>query len=168
MKKKKLRRKILRRAAKFAFDTLADSAAKPATGSGSGSEKAGQGKEKPAPKTVGSIVIRELRRNDRTEVTEMMREALKAKAALTTESDAVFKRNIAECLSDRKLLDGFVFAYKDADDSLWGYALVGHGFSIETGKPCIRIEELYLREEARDLGLTQAFRDYMGEVYAGE
>ncbi len=157
----------MRKAARIAFDSLKDSAVKSAAESVT-DKKTAQSPEKASSKTVGSIVIREMRKSDRPEVMEMMREALPAKAVLTKDSDAVFKRNISECLSDSRFLDGFVFAYKEAEDSLWGYALVAHGFSTEAGKPCMWTDDLYLREEASDLGLTEAFRDYMGEVYSGE
>ena len=158
---KKLKRKIVRKVAKFAFNTLKESAVKSATGSGTENKQTAQQLEKPAPKTVGSIVIRKMRRSDRAEVMEMMREAYSSKAANTSDSDEISGRNIDECLSGSKLLDGFVFAYKDAENSLWGYALVAHGFSIKSGKPCMRIEDLYLREEARGLGLTSAFKSYI-------
>lgn len=162
---KKLKRKLLRKAAKIAVDSLKDNAVKSATKSLSGS---GQSWEKPASKTIGSITVREMRRSDRPEVMVMMREAFFSEAPLTADTDAAFSRTISECLSDSKFLDGFVFAYKDADDSLWGYALVAHGFSTQTGKPCMWIDDLYLREEARGLGLTSSFLSYMGEVYGGE
>ena len=165
---KKIKRKIMRKAAKFAFNTLKDSAVKSVTVSGSGNEQASQSREKTVQKTVGSIVIREMRRSDRAEVIEMMREACSSKAALTADSDKIFGRNITECLSDRKYIDGFVFAYKDAENSLWGYAIVAHCFNIQSGKPCMWIEDLYLREEAKGLGLTSAFLNYMEEVYPGE
>ena len=164
---KKLRRKIMRKAARIAFDSLKDSAVKSAAESVT-DKKTAQSPEKPSSKTVGSIVIREMRKNDRTEVVEMMREALLAKEALTKDSDAVFKRNISECLSDSTFLDGYVFAYKEAEDSLWGYALVAHGFSTEAGKPCMWTDDLYLREEARGLGLTPAFLSYIGDMYPDE
>lgn len=165
---KKLRRKLIRKAAKFAFNTLKDSAVKSVTVSGTENERPAQNSEKPAPKISGSIIMREMRRSDRTEVIEMMREAFSSKSALTADSDEVFGRNTDECLSGRKFLDGFVFAYKDAEDSLWGYALVAHGFNIQSGKPCMRIEDLYLREEARGLGLTSAFISYIEEIFKNE
>ena len=162
---KKLKRKILKKAAIIAVDSLKDNAVKSATESLSVS---GQSREKPASKTVGSITVRQMRRSDRPEVMVMMREAFFSEAPLTADSDAVFSRTISECLSDSKFLDGFVFAYKDAEDSLWGYALVAHGFNTGSGKPCAWTEELYLREEARGLGLESEFLSYIRDVYPVE
>ena len=48
---------------------------------------------------------------------------------------------------------------------LLGYAMIAHSFSTEYGKRCIWIEDLYLKEEARGLGLASAFLEYIRKEY---
>ena len=48
---------------------------------------------------------------------------------------------------------------------LLGYAMIAHSFSTEYGKRCIWIEDLYLKEEARGLGLASAFLEFIKKQY---
>lgn len=160
----------MRKATKYAFKAVKRGAGKlisePARKAGSKSaestEKEAQGF---APVTIGNITLRSMRKSDRREVLEMMHEFYSSDATLTNGSDTIFSNDISECLSDSPFLEGFVFAYKDADNSLWGYAMIAHSFSTEFGKPCIWIEDLYLREEARGLGLAGGFLSSLEETY---
>lgn len=163
----KIRKKLYKKAAKIAIDTARKGVAR-SIKKRSGSPKA-EDKEKEnagiAPRTVGSLVLRQMRESDRKEVAEMMREFYASEMVLTNGSEEIFRNDISECLSDSPYLEGFVFAYKDSDSSLWGYAMIAHSFSTEFGKPCIWIEDLYLREEARGLGLASEFFRLIEEEY---
>lgn len=159
----KLRRKIIRKATRLAVKSVKKSAMRHA--SEAARETAEKYKENLEPRVSGNIVLRSMRKGDRAEVLEMMREFYSSEATLTNGSDEIFSRDIAECLSDRPFLQGYVFAFKDADNSLWGYAMTAHSFSTEFGRDCIWIEDLYLREEARGLGLASFFFDYLEERY---
>lgn len=163
----KLKRRVMKKAAKYALKAAKKGAGKILSAPQTNTEKKSAEKEAPGfvPKTIGSITLRAMRRSDRKEVLEMMREFYSSDATLTGGSDEIFSRDINECLSDSPFLEGFVFAYKDADSSLWGYAMIAHSFSTEFGKPCIWIEDLYLREEARGMGLATGFLSGLEETY---
>lgn len=163
----KIRKRIYRKAAKLAINTARKGVAKSiAKHSGKrAADNAEKEKAGIAPRTVGSIVLRQMRESDRKEVAEMMREFYASEMVLTNGSEEIFRNDISECLSDSPYLQGFVFAYKDSDSSLWGYAMIAHSFSTEFGKPCIWIEDLYLREEARGMGLASEFFRLIEEEY---
>ena len=42
-----------------------------------------------------------------------------------------------------------------------GYAMIAKSFSTEFGKPCMWIEDLYIREAYRGTGLGSKFLDYI-------
>ena len=46
-----------------------------------------------------------------------------------------------------------------------GYGMLAKSFSTEFGKPCIWIEDLYLKEECRGQGLGKLFLDFVAETY---
>lgn len=54
---------------------------------------------------------------------------------------------------------------QDTEKKLLGYAIIAHSFSTEYGKRCIWIEDLYLKEEARGMGLASAFLEYLKREY---
>ena len=45
--------------------------------------------------------------------------------------------------------------------------MVAKSFSTEFGKPCIWIEDLYIKDEYRGLGLGSKFLDYIEKKYQG-
>lgn len=163
----KIRKKLYKRAAKLAIDTarrgvvrsMKNRSGRPAAENNE-NEKAGI-----TPRIAGSLVLRQMREGDRKEVAEMMREFYASEMVMTNGSEEIFGNDISECLSDSPYLQGFVFAYKDSDSSLWGYAMIAHSFSTEFGKPCIWIEDLYLREEARGMGLASEFFSLIEEEF---
>ena len=46
-----------------------------------------------------------------------------------------------------------------------GYSMLAKSFSTEFGKPCIWIEDLFLKKESRGMGLGSAFLKFVGEKY---
>jgi GNAT superfamily N-acetyltransferase len=107
-------------------------------------------------------MIRKIKACDTEKVLEMMRTFYISPAVFTNGSEAIFKQDIAACLSDSPYLEGYVFEEKD---TLLGYAMVAKSFSTEFGKPCLWIEDLYLLPEARHHGLGTAFLDFIEQQY---
>lgn len=139
------------------------------------------------------IILRSMTESDRPAVLELMRSFYTSEAVLTDGSEEIYNNDITACVSDSPYLEGFVFTYdphseepslterqsSNHDDSsdgstadnhekanrILGYAMIAHSFSTEYGKPCIWIEDLYLLEEARGLGLASGFFDFLASEY---
>ena len=61
-------------------------------------------------------------------------------------------------------MEGFVF---EDGEEIHGYGMIAKSFSTEFGKPCIWIEDLYIKEEFRGTGLGSMFFDFITEKYKG-
>ena len=99
--------------------------------------------------------IRDMREADRDAVLVMMRAFYHSPAVLSNGSEEIFAADVEACLSAGPYLAGYVF--EGADGALIGYAMVARSFSTEFGKPCLWIEDLYLREGFRGRGAGSAF-----------
>lgn len=109
-------------------------------------------------------MIREMSREDKTAVLEMMRVFYTSPAVFTNGSEEIFETDIEACLGDCPFLEGYVF---EENGTLQGYAMVAKGFSTEFGRPCIWIEDLYMLPECRGLGLGSSFFEFIETKYAG-
>lgn len=107
-------------------------------------------------------MIRAMRKEDEASVMEMMEVFYASEAVMTNGSREIFQNDIAACLSDNPYLEGYVFA---ENGELQGYAMLAKSFSTEFGKPCIWIEDIYLKESHRGKGLGQAFFQFLEEQY---
>lgn len=103
-------------------------------------------------------VIRPMREEDRTAVLSMMREFYASPAVYTNGSEEIFTSDIDACLSDSPYLSGYVM--EDAG-KIQGYTMIAKSFSTEFGKPCIFIEDLYIKEAYRGLGIGRALLEYV-------
>ena len=59
-------------------------------------------------------------------------------------------------------IEGYVF---ENDNSIQGYAMLAKSFSTEFGKACIWIEDIYIKEEYRGLGIGSRFLDFIEHKY---
>ena len=66
------------------------------------------------------------------------------------------------CINSCPYLEGYVF---EENDNICGYAMVAKSFSTEFGKPCIWIEDLYIKEEYRHKKLGSLFFDFLKDNY---
>lgn len=109
-------------------------------------------------------MIRKMTAEDGKQVWEMMEVFYASPAVLSNGSAEIFAADIAACVSGSPYLEGYVFA--DSEE-IQGYAMVAKSFSTEFGKPCVWIEDLYVKPEYRGSGLGSAFFAYIQEKYAG-
>ncbi len=109
------------------------------------------------------MTIRPMIKSDTAEVTEMMKVFYNSPAVLSNGSDGIFQNDILNCINDSPYLEGYVF--DDENGVKMGYAMAAKSFSTEFGKPCIWIEDLYIKEQFRGLGLGKSFLDFITEKY---
>lgn len=106
--------------------------------------------------------IRSMEEKDRAAVLDMMRVFYASPAVLSNGSDEIFKADIDNCVGESPYLEGYVF---EENGVLLGYGMIAKSFSTEFGKPCIWIEDLYLKEEYRRLGIGSAFFSLIEKSY---
>jgi ribosomal protein S18 acetylase RimI-like enzyme len=109
-----------------------------------------------------SEAIRTMTEQDRDAVLEMMRIFYTSPAVWSNGSEEIFRADVDACVSGSPYLEGYVFA--EGDDVL-GYAMLAKSFSTEFGKPCIWIEDLFVRDGYRDRGIGSRFLRFVAEIY---
>ncbi|MBQ8821475.1 MAG: GNAT family N-acetyltransferase [Lachnospiraceae bacterium] len=109
-------------------------------------------------------IIRLMTKNDADSVMEMMRVFYTSPAVYTNGSEEIFRADVENCVNDNPYLEGYIF---EAEGKILGYAMVAKSFSTEFGRPCIWIEDLYLKEEYRGLGIAGQFFPFIEEKYPG-
>ncbi len=96
------------------------------------------------------------------EVIKMMRDFYASPAVSTDGSEEIFQCDIENCINDCPYLEGYVFT---DNDILMGYAMVAKSFSTEFGKPCIWIEDIYLKPEHCGKGVGSRFLLFIEQKY---
>lgn len=110
-----------------------------------------------------ATTIRLMTLQDKSSVMEMMRVFYASPAVLSNGSEEIFANDIENCINESPYLEGYIF--EDAEE-IQGYAMVAKSFSTEFGKPCIWIEDLYIKEAYRGMGIGSMFFDFIQEKYA--
>ncbi len=106
--------------------------------------------------------IRIIEEKDREQVLEMMRVFYASPAVLSNGSEEIFEADVDGCISKSPYIEGYIF---EDDEDILGYAMVAKSFSTEFGKPCIWIEDLYIKESFRGLGIGSRFLKFIEEKY---
>ena len=107
-------------------------------------------------------IIRGMEKKDRSYVIEMMRVFYASPALLSNGSEEIFEADVDNCIGECPYLEGYIF--ENAED-IQGYAMVAKSFSTEFGKPCIWIEDIYIKDEYRGLGIGSSFLNYIERKY---
>lgn len=107
-----------------------------------------------------SIIPMEQKHAD--EVLAMMRDFYASPAVFTNGSEEIFRTDVEHCIGDCPYLEGYIFA---EDDAVLGYAMVAKSFSTEFGKPCIWLEDIYLKPEHCGKGIGSRFLSMIGQKY---
>ena len=106
--------------------------------------------------------IRKMNIGDKNEILSMMRIFYSSDAVYTNGSDEIFETDFKNCINESPYLVGFVFCN---DDGILGYSMIAKSFSTEYGKPCIWLEDLYLKPEFRGCGIISSFISYIEKEY---
>ena len=109
-----------------------------------------------------SSTIRRMEEKDKLHVIEMMRVFYASPAVLSNGSEEIFRADVEHCIGECPYVEGYIF---EEESSIQGYAMVAKSFSTEFGKPCIWIEDIYLKEEYRGLGIGSLFFNYIEAKY---
>ncbi len=107
-------------------------------------------------------VIRNMNIDDKSAVLEMMREFYSSSAVYTSGSDEIFLSDIENCVGDCPFVEGYVI---EENGEMQGYSMIAKSYSTEFGKPCIWIEDLYIKEKFRGLGIGKQFMDFIMNKY---
>ena len=108
-------------------------------------------------------MIRPMVAADKESVLEMMRIFYASPAVHTNGSEKIFAADIETCVSGSPYLEGYILE----DGEIQGYAMVAKSFSTEFGKPCIWIEDIYIKEAFRGKGIGKQFFDFITGKYTG-
>ena len=107
-------------------------------------------------------MIRPMKREDKEAVLGMMRDFYSSPAVLSNGSDEIFSADIETCVNGSPYLEGYVF---ENEGAVSGYAMVAKSFSTEFGKPCMWIEDLYIKEAYRGREIGKLMLDHICEKY---
>ena len=110
------------------------------------------------------MTIRNLQAKDKEEVLNMMRIFYRSPAVQTNGSEEIFQNDVENCIRENPYLEGFVM---EASGEILGYAMVAKSFSTEFGKPCIWIEDLYVKEQYRHQGIGSRVLQYITQQFPG-
>lgn len=108
------------------------------------------------------MTIRKMTGADRAAVLSMMRTFYASPAVFTDGSEDIFLRDIENCTGNNPFVEGYIL---ETEGIAAGYAMVAKSYSTEFGKPCIWIEDLYVREAFRGKGLGKQFFHFLSNQY---
>lgn len=94
----------------------------------------------------------------------MMEVFYSSPAVSTNGSEEIFNADIDNCIGSCPYIEGYVF---EDGGNVQGYAMIAKSYSTEFGKTCIWVEDLYIREEYRGLGLGSDFLGFIEKKYSG-
>lgn len=107
-------------------------------------------------------IIRAMKESDRVAVIEMMRVFYSSPAVLSNGSEEIFQADVDTCVGASPYLEGYIF---ENEGEILGYSMVAKSFSTEFGKPCIWIEDLYIKEKYRGLGIGSEFFSFIEKEF---
>ena len=109
-----------------------------------------------------NLTIRNMTESDRQAVVDMMRTFYHSPAVSTNGSEEIYNNDVTACVSGNPYAEGFIF---ENETEIMGYGMIARSFSTDFGKPCIWIEDLYLKETYRRTGIGSCFFAYLEERF---
>ena len=111
---------------------------------------------------MSNSIIRLMTVNDKEAVIDMMRVFYASPALLSNGSEEIFANDVENCVNDSPYLEGYII---ENSIEIQGYAMVAKSFSTEFGKPCIWIEDLYIKDKYRGMGIGSKMLKFIEEQY---
>ena len=109
-----------------------------------------------------NISFRQMKNSDRDVVLEMMRKFYHSTAVYTDGSEEIYRSDFDNSVNGSPYLEGYVIT---DDNCVVGYTMLAKSFSTEFGKECIWLEDLYLKENYRNMGIIPKFIDFVKNKY---
>jgi len=106
--------------------------------------------------------IRLMTGKDKSTILEMMRLFYTSPAVFTNGSEEIYINDIENCINDNPYLEGYVV---ENSKEIQGYTMIAKSFSTEFGKPCIWIEDLYIKDEYRGSGIGNMLMEFITQKY---
>ncbi len=107
--------------------------------------------------------IRLMQPGDKEAVLAMMEVFYASPAVLSNGSAAIFANDFEACVNNENpYLEGYLF---EENGLIQGYAMVAKSFSTEFGRPCIWVEDLYIKENFRGAGIGSLFLEFIEKNY---
>lgn len=106
--------------------------------------------------------IRKFVEEDRFEILSMMKVFYSSDAVFTNGSDEIFECDFNACVQNSPFVEGYILT---DSEKILGYAMLAKSFSTEFGKPCIWLEDLYLKPEFRGKGIIPEVIKYIEDNY---
>ena len=110
------------------------------------------------------MLIRLIEDKDKEEVLEMMKVFYASPAVLHKASEEILKKDIDDCIGKCPFIEGYVFECNsdnmkrhNEEDKLAGYAMLAKSYSTEYGGMCVWIEDIYIKNEYRGMGIGSKF-----------
>lgn len=109
-----------------------------------------------------STTIRAMVKEDKNCVLDMMRVFYTSPAVWSNGSEEIYNNDIDNCVGECPFLEGYIF---QDEQEIQGYAMVAKSFSTEFGRPCMWIEDLYIKQEYRGTGIGSQFFEFIEKKY---
>lgn len=109
-----------------------------------------------------NTIIRKMTQEDTREVLDMMQVFYTSDAVFTNGSQEIYRTDVENCVGECPYLEGYIF---EKDGKIQGYGMVAKSFSTEFGKVCMWLEDLYIKEEYRGLGIGSEFFNFVERTY---
>ena len=106
--------------------------------------------------------IRPMQPADKEAVLAMMEVFYTSPAVFTNGSATIYSNDFEACVSDNPYLEGYMF---EENGQIQGYAMAAKSFSTEFGRPCIWVEDLYIKEDFRGTGIGSLFLEFIEKKY---
>ncbi len=109
-----------------------------------------------------NTTIRTMKETDWAQILAMMRVFYASPAVWSNGSEEIFEADFRACVGGSPYLEGYVF---ENGEEIQGYAMTAKSFSTEFGKPCIWIEDLYVKDDYRGRGIGSRFLSFIEGRY---
>jgi ribosomal protein S18 acetylase RimI-like enzyme len=107
-------------------------------------------------------IVRTMTESDKEAVIEMMRVFYASPAVISDGSEEIFLSDVENCINSNPYLEGYIV---EDSSEIQGYVMIAKSFTTEFGKPCIWIEDLYIKEKHRGAGIGNMVMNFITQKY---